>query len=119
MRNNFTFNASIKKKELDRMLQLIEFMKRENHLSSNEGKILIEFKKLLDSFDMDIKMIEMFDVIDSFFGFYDKTLYPYCEQKNIQCDSIDEFGWSDVQYVMDKMCGIIFYIENKIVKNFN
>lgn len=104
MKNNFTFCASIKVKELEKMTKTIEVLNKEN-ISNNDLDILLGFKNLLDKFD-DFSP-KMYELIDSFASFYEAFLVPYCKEKLIMCERFEEFDFEQIQYVMEKMKEII------------
>ena len=103
MKNNFTFCASIKLKELEKMENLIDLFYKE-HISDDDFKICISFRNMLDSFENNPKMN---DLINTFAEFYDEILYPYCRLKMIVCKTFEEFDFEEIQYVMDKMKEVI------------
>lgn len=112
MRNNFTFNASIKVKELNKMNTILNFMKSEN-LNNKDTAILNAFGYILNQFEGDIHTIKMYDVLDAFATFYEEILVPYCKEELIMCTRFEEFEWECVQFVMDKMAEIITIIQSK------
>lgn len=106
MRNNFTFCSSIKVKKLDKMENIIDLLYNEK-IENDDLQICILFRNMLDSFDMDIKQIRSFDVIEKFNDFYEKILTPYCRKEALGINHFEFFDFEQTQYVFDKMSEII------------
>ena len=106
MRNNFTFCSSIKIKKLEKMEDVIDLLYSEK-INNDDLKICINFRNILDNFDMDIKQIKSNDVIEAFYNFFEKELTPYCKKELIVCEKFKYFDFEQTQYVFDKMGEII------------
>ena len=106
MRNNFTFCSSIKVKKLEKMEDVIDLLYSEK-IGNDDLKICIDFRNLLDKFDVDIKQIRSNDVIESFYNFFEEKLKPYCKEELIMCEKFEYFDFEQTQYVFDKMGEII------------
>lgn len=117
MINNFTFNASIKVKEINKIISILQFMKNEN-VNNKDTAILNSFIYMLNGFNDDIHKLKLFDVLDEFATFYENLMCHYCKEELIECKTINEFEWEDVQYIMDKMVEIISHIQSKYGINF-
>ena len=110
MKNNFTFNASIKIKDLDKMEKVLNLLAQEG-VKNKDSEICVAFKNLLNRFD-DIPKVKMYDLVDAFADFYEVFLYPYCKE-TIGCKRFEEFDFEQVQYVMDKMKEIIYILSGQ------
>jgi len=107
MKNNFTYSASIKLKDLEKMEKAIDLLYSEK-LDNDDLHICVAFRNLLDGFD-GVGYIKMYDLIDKFADFYQMFLRPWCKGK-IVCENFEEFDFEQVQYIMDKMKEVISII---------